>query len=309
MDHRDSRTPRVRRAALAVALASVLGAAVAAVGAGDSQSSAAGVRPRVLLVGSYHGIANFLFRDAVLNARSPFAMTRPPYQQRNFNSSVSGPVIAEKFTLNLNFRNNENESSDTIRAILPSGPLSDAVVMPNVNRAGNARGQWTLTPNNTVAFNLDYQHIHNDNQGIGGFVLASRAWTRHAQNTEYQVRETAVLNRQLVHEARFSYRRDFSRTRPISDDISIDVLEDNECRYISSRVGGRVADHLNATRRSRNERCDAARNRQRDRRSDADQPPSWRHRPWLSPGDPASGRREPRRMGGRLVPQYVSTQD
>ena len=175
--------------------------------------------------GSYHGIANFLFRDAVLNARSPFAMTRPPYQQRNFNSSVSGPVIAEKFTLNLNFRNNENESSDTIRAILPSGPLSDAVVMPNVNRAGNARGQWALTPNNTVAFNLDYQHIHNDNQGIGGFVLASRAWTRHAQNTEYQVRETAVLNKQLVHEARFSYRRDFSRTRPISDDISIDVLD------------------------------------------------------------------------------------
>src|SRR5207253_611362 len=43
--------------------------------------------------------------------------------------------------------------------------------------------------------------------------------------TEYQVRETAVLNKQLVHEARFSYRRDYSRTTPISDDISIDVLD------------------------------------------------------------------------------------
>ena len=54
--------------------------------------------------GNYHGNANFLFRDAVLNARNPFAMTRPPYQQRNFNSSFSGPVIANKFTLNMNVR-------------------------------------------------------------------------------------------------------------------------------------------------------------------------------------------------------------
>src|SRR5215470_2776142 len=97
--------------------------------------------------------------------------------------------------------------------------------MPNVNRAGNARGQWALTPNNTVAFNLDYQRIHNENQGIGGFILPERAWTRHAQNTEYQLRETAVLNKQLVHEARFSYRRDYSRTNPISDNISVDVLD------------------------------------------------------------------------------------
>src|SRR5437016_6115690 len=102
--------------------------------------------------GQFHGVANFLFRDAVLNARNPFALTRPPYQQRNFNSSFSGPVIANKFTLNMNFRDNENEVSDTVRAILPSGPVSEAVVMPNKNRAGNARGQWAPTSNNTVNF-------------------------------------------------------------------------------------------------------------------------------------------------------------
>jgi Carboxypeptidase regulatory-like domain/TonB dependent receptor len=175
--------------------------------------------------GDFHGNANFLFRDAPLNARNPFATIRPPYQQRNFNSSLSGPVIPNKLTLNLNVRDNENENSDTVRAIVPTGQLSDAVVMPNINRAGNARGQWALTPNNTVAFNLDYQRIHNENQGIGGFILAERAWTRHAQNTEYQLRETAVLNKQLVHEARFSYRRDYSRTNPISDNISLDVLD------------------------------------------------------------------------------------
>jgi hypothetical protein len=175
--------------------------------------------------GNFHGITNFLFRDAALNARNPFALTRPPYQQRNFNSSFSGPVIANKFTLNMNVRDNENEVSDTVRAILPTGQVAEAVVMPNTNRAANARGQWALTPNNSVTFNLDYQLIDNRNQGIGGFTLPQRAYMRHAQNTEYQLRETAVLSKQLVHEARFSYRRDYGRQNPITQGIAIDVLD------------------------------------------------------------------------------------
>jgi hypothetical protein len=174
--------------------------------------------------GSFHGTTNFLFRDDVLNARNPFALSRPPYQQRNFNTSFSGPVIANKFTLNLNLRDNENQLSDTVRAILPTGQISEPVVMPNTNRAGNIRGQWALNGNNSFTFNLDYQHIHNENQGIGGFTLAERAFTRHGQNTEYQIRETAVLSKQLVHEFRFSYRRDYSRTDPAVDGFEIDVL-------------------------------------------------------------------------------------
>ena len=176
--------------------------------------------------GDFHGNTNFLFRDAALNARNPFALTRPPYQQRNFNSSFSGPVIANKFTLNMNLRDNENELSDTVRAIRPTAVVSQAVVMPNTNRAANARGQWALTPNNTLTFNLDYQLINNKNQGIGGFTLPERAFSRHAQNTEYQLRETAVLSKQWVHEARFSYRRDYDHNDPMTEGVvTIDVLD------------------------------------------------------------------------------------
>src|SRR5262249_13696472 len=142
-----------------------------------------------------------------------------------FNSSFSGPVIANKFTLNMNFRNNENEVSDTVRAILPATQISEAVVMPNKNRAANARGQWAMTPNNTLIFNIDYQLIDNKNQGIGGFTLPERAFARHAQNTEYQLRETVVLSKQLVHETRVSYRRDYDHNDPVSEGFAVDVLD------------------------------------------------------------------------------------
>jgi outer membrane receptor for ferrienterochelin and colicin len=118
--------------------------------------------------GAFHGNATFLFRDASLNARNPFADTRPPYDQRNLNLSVSGPVIAGKMSINANFRDSENDNSDTVRAILPEGLLTQTVVMPSLNRSGNLRGQWALTSNNTLTFNADYQHINNRNRASAG---------------------------------------------------------------------------------------------------------------------------------------------
>src|SRR5438093_3370156 len=65
--------------------------------------------------GEHHGNFNFFFKDESLNARNPFAATKPPYQQRNFNSNFNGPIIRNKVSLNLNARNNDFENSDTIR--------------------------------------------------------------------------------------------------------------------------------------------------------------------------------------------------
>ena len=56
-------------------------------------------------------------------------------------------------------------------------------------------------------------------------MLSERAWSRTAQNTEYQVRETGILSTRLVHEARFSYRRDYNHTTPLVDAVSINVLD------------------------------------------------------------------------------------
>src|SRR5262245_10020227 len=40
----------------------------------------------------YHGAFNWLFRDAQLNARDPFALTRPPEQRRIYEGNLTGPL-------------------------------------------------------------------------------------------------------------------------------------------------------------------------------------------------------------------------
>ena len=179
--------------------------------------------------GEYRGSMNFMFRDESLNARNPFAPTKPAYQQRNFNSNFSGPLIRNKLSLSMNLRNSENENSDTIRAVvlLPTGvrQLASAVVMPNINRSLNARSQWAITSNNTLNLNIQYERGDNKNAGVGGFNLQERASVRKSREFELQVRETAILSKSTVHEFRFEYGRDLSQQAPKTGGVAVNVLD------------------------------------------------------------------------------------
>jgi len=173
----------------------------------------------------YHGTMNFMFKDDSLNARNPFAITKPAYQQRNLNATLSGPVIRNKVTLNVTARNFSTDNSETIRAILPTGQLATPVVMPSLNRALIARTQWALTKNNTMDMNVEYRNVNNNNWGVGGFNLAERASDRTAHNMGFQMRDTAILSKTLVHEMRFQYRHDSNQQTPRTDGIAINVLD------------------------------------------------------------------------------------
>jgi hypothetical protein len=190
--------------------------------------------------GDFRGNMNFQFRDESLNGRDPFNVTRdgsiakrPPYQSRNFNTNFSGPIIRNKLSLNLQARHNDNENSGIIRAttLNPDGSLQqhyDPFVSPNHNRGMNARTQFAINKNNTLYTNFNYQKQENSNQGLGGnngFTLASRASDRHANSTEFQIRETSILSTKFVHELRFEYSRDKNQQTPQTTGVTINVLD------------------------------------------------------------------------------------
>jgi hypothetical protein len=179
--------------------------------------------------GDYRGNMNFMFRDESLNARNPFALAKPAYQQRNFNSNFSGPLIRNKLSMSMNLRNSENENSDTIRAtVLQQGgilQLASPVVLPNINRSINVRTQWAITSNNTLNVNLEYERGDNKNAGVGGFNLLERASVRKSRELEFQLRETAILTKSMVHEFRFQFGRDLSQQSPKTNGVAVNVLD------------------------------------------------------------------------------------
>ncbi|PYS32464.1 MAG: hypothetical protein DMG14_34510, partial [Acidobacteria bacterium] len=187
--------------------------------------------------GDFHGNMNFEFRDESLNARDPFLTTkdgsiakRPPSQTRNFQSNFSGPIIRNKLSLNLNVRRFFNENTNTIRATLPgtdgvSQFYSAPSISPNQNRNVNARSQFAINKNNTLFVNYQNQHQQRLNQGPGQFTLQDRAADSLSRNSEFQMRETAILTKSIVHETRFEYRKDYSQTNPRVIGQALNVLD------------------------------------------------------------------------------------
>src|SRR6185369_12814252 len=190
--------------------------------------------------GDFRGQINFQFRDESLNARNPFNVhadgteaKRPPYQARNINTNFSGPIVRNKLSLNLQMRHNDNENSDIIRAttVNPDGTLSqhyDPFVAPNHNRMANARTQYAINKNNTLYTNFNLQKQDNHNQGLGGngnFTLASRASDRFTHSSEFQMRESSILNSKMVHEVRFQFSRDTNQNSPQTIGVAINVLD------------------------------------------------------------------------------------
>jgi hypothetical protein len=82
----------------------------------------------------YHGTVNFLFRDYLLNARDPFAVTRPQEQRRIFEGSLSGPFGHSKTTSFLiTATRQEQDIQSVIFALRPAGPIQENVPTPQRN--------------------------------------------------------------------------------------------------------------------------------------------------------------------------------
>jgi hypothetical protein len=175
--------------------------------------------------GNWTGGMNFNFRDESLNAKNPFSASKPPYQVRNFNTQFSGPVIPNRLTLRFRGQSNQTDNSDTIRAITPNGSINTPTVSPQTNRGLNLGGQLTLTKNNSLNFNANFNTNKRSNQGVGGFNLLERASNSTSHGSEFQIRETAIIGTTLVHETRFEFRRDTDSQNPVTSGLAINVLD------------------------------------------------------------------------------------
>src|SRR5207248_10858897 len=99
-------------------------------------------------------------------------------------------------------------------------------VTPNSNKNLTAPSKISINKNNTLYVNYQKQHPQRLSQLVGGpRTLADRASANVVRNSEFQIRETAVLTKSLVHEVRYEYRKDFSQTTPRVALRAINVLD------------------------------------------------------------------------------------
>ena len=159
------------------------------------------------------GQAFFNFNDESLNSRSPFASVRAPYQSRRYGGNLSGPIIKTKASFFFDFERREIDDNRDITAIILDSSfnpvsINESILTPTRRTTFSPRLDWQLNETNTLTLRYTYETSERENEGVGGFNLASRAYNTNGNQHTFQLTETSVINQSIINETRFQYIRD-----------------------------------------------------------------------------------------------------
>jgi hypothetical protein len=176
------------------------------------------------------GQAFFNFNDESLNSRSPFAAARAPYQSRRYGGNLSGPLVAKKLSYFFDFERRAVDDNDDITAIVldPSFvpvPFNQTLLSPSTRTTFSPRFDWQINETNTLQFRYTYERNQRENEGVGGFNLASRAYDVEGSQHTVQLTETSVINQSIINETRFQYIRERQRQEGGTFAPTVRVLE------------------------------------------------------------------------------------
>lgn len=166
------------------------------------------------------GSANFNFNDESLNSRNPFAANRAPSQMRNYGGFLSGPIVSKKSSFFVDVNRSERDENNVISAIvldpaLNIVTLNQDVRVPTRRFSISPRIDYAINDNNTLVARYNFTRSKSENQGVGGFSLASRA--SDSTNTQHGINltESMIINSKTVNETRFSL--DINRRDQVGD--------------------------------------------------------------------------------------------
>ncbi len=182
-------------------------------------------------VDTYHGGFNLSFNDESLNARNPYASFRAPLQYRRYGGYFSGPIIRNRAGFFFDFSRNETDENEVVNAIvlnpttLQPQPFLTTFLTPIRGYNFSVRTDVLLTKKHTIG--LQFRHSENDRVSLGGngFYLPERAsrTTSHEDTLRFSL--TTIASEHAVNEIRIQAGRRPSRSRAVSSDIAINVLD------------------------------------------------------------------------------------
>jgi hypothetical protein len=174
----------------------------------------------------YHGTFNFIFRGAHVNARDPFALTRPPEQRRIYEGYLSGPIRRSKKTsFLLSVNRNDEDLQSVVFAQGPAGTIQENVPAPVRNLLFAAQISHALSDTNTFSVRYSYLGEKTNNQGVGGTTLPEAGINYRNKEQEINYSQQTVLSPKLVNNFRLLLGVERQSNASITHDPKIVVLD------------------------------------------------------------------------------------
>ncbi len=178
--------------------------------------------------GQIHGELEVSGNDSAFNSQNPLLVgeQEPPYYSWNMHGFASGPISkSTSYFVSAFGRNQQNEN--IVEAIDPASITSSNLSGTSINEAfGNPTTRLDVSPRfdlqlgnaNTLTVRETYNRSQSTNSiGESGLTLPERATNSTGQENALQLSDSWVMNRNLVDDIRFQYRRVRDNTSAVSN--------------------------------------------------------------------------------------------
>lgn len=177
----------------------------------------------------FRGQASFNFNDDALNSRNPFAPNRPPHQSRQYGGNFGGPIVKRKASFFVDFdkRDVDDEALIVAKVLDANNNIVDfneTVPVPNRRTSFSPRVDFQINPNHTVVSRYSYSRNERIG-GVGGFNLPELQYDIKNEEHNFQLTETAIINKTIVNETRFQFDHSKSRSDGDNSVPTIQVLD------------------------------------------------------------------------------------
>ena len=175
-----------------------------------------------------HGQIASRGNESILNSQNPIlnanlkpgetAIQEPSYYSYNVTGSVGGPINkSSSYFLSVFARNNQNQA--VIDAANPENTaetLNEAISNPSTRIDVSPRIDLQLGKANTLTIRDEFYRAVQSNNGLSALTLPTQAYNTTSLENTIQVSDSLVLNKNLVDDIRFQYRRIRNQQLPVS---------------------------------------------------------------------------------------------
>jgi len=165
--------------------------------------------------------------DGALDARNPFATTKPSFFTKQFQGNLSGS-LNKKTSFFLDFSDRQQDEQALVKAtILGPGflpqPLTENVPTPNSRISVSPRIDYQLGSKITLQARYTWTRVTQDDTGVGGFNLPAEGVNNRTTTQSAQLTATWVVSPQAINETRFQYTRSANSQTATADAPTIAV--------------------------------------------------------------------------------------
>jgi hypothetical protein len=172
----------------------------------------------------FHGEANFIFRDAIFNAKNHFALVRPPESRRIYEGHITGPVNHSGHTSFIaSGSRKEQDTASIVNAVGPAGAIIENVLTPNRETQVSLRVTQDFSPTHRASIGYRFRNGSSINAGVGGTTLAEAGYNSSSREDNIIFNDRLILTPNLINQFTVMLEKDEDTSRSVTNAQSIQV--------------------------------------------------------------------------------------